>query len=888
MTALDVAMMVVGVHLTNTDSKTRLAALLLGTGLTLKSFLKAAKWSSVGAFWIATNIIEMALKTIVARWLASECRQDFIAVVGAVVCATWAVYAGIRPADRNTSEPEKKPAIADIAFLGHPAELHDCWALWLLPYSLDSRWRRPWWSVPLWPFHYLVGYYSCNWRRQLFGNGASFFNCDNVVYEGVRMQTWTAAHFGRHFFTSKRAVQHNIEATAKYADETGVKVLCLGALNKAESINAGGVGVVRALGATRKLSVIHGNHLTAAAVVETTHQCFGDKAKVFLTGASSKVGWAVAQALKDRYDYEILCHSTDESRRTLFKERGFAAASTLEEGTSFSNLWVVGKYDKAVADTIPQGATAVVFAVPHPLHCRKDVRVIEAGNLHIDLFRFNRPRRFTNKLAAHEIFACHAAGVVAAHRLKQGRTDENGRVDEIGPVDPEVMDSWLDDAKNLGFRVPVARPVDAAATHPHDMATFLSTGSAPAVVVGAGPSGLAVAAALRRKGIQSIILDEQKQPDSFGSWDKHFTGLEVTTQKQLCNLPGYSMSERDFPGETVDAAQYRKYLGSYAERFGLDIQRGFRVKSIHRGDDMENVPWIVECENNSNEVFNFNASAVIVATGKHRVPQRDTSDKLLSRLQEAGIVAIHSTDMNDKETWTKACEAAKKSKLCIVGFGNSAADLCTAILKSTAGSGSSQDETTNNDNKAPTIHVAARTVPPVFPRRKGFLRVDTVGLLVRRLPYGIQEAVTRLLWWAISDSATCDRAFPAHLPRWQKVNGRVPVIDKHGQLAAAVASGSLVGHGPVETVSSSGLTFEDGHHGTSSSQQEGGASRVVPIDLVIMATGYKKVCIIGREDRLNGLYRCGFGNDRFLPLRSIGEEAETIAKEIAESLLRHH
>jgi cation diffusion facilitator CzcD-associated flavoprotein CzcO len=386
-------------------------------------------------------------------------------------------------------------------------------------------------------------------------------------------------------------------------------------------------------------------------------------------------------------------------------------------------------------------------------------------------------------------------------------------------------------------------------------------------VVGAGPSGLAVAAALRRKGIKSIILDEEKQPDSFGSWDKHFTGLEVTTQKHWCNLPGYSMSERDFPGETVDAAQYRKYLRSYAERFGLDIKRGFRVKSINRGD--ENVPWIVECEN-SNEVFN--ASAVIVATGKHRVPQRDTSDKLLSRLQEAGVVAIHSTDMNDEETWTKACEAAKKSKLCVVGFGNSAADLCTAILKSTAGS---QDET----NDKATIHVAARTVPPVFPRRKGFLRVDTIGLFVRRLPCGIQEAITRLLWWALSDSVTCDRAFPAHLQRWKKVNGRVPVIDKHGQIAAAVASGSLVGHGPVETVCSSGLTFEDGH-GTQGAR--------VPIDLVIMATGYKKICIIGREDRLNGLYRCGFGNDRFLPLRSIGEEAETIAKEIAESLMRHH
>uniref|UniRef100_A0A7S4W995 Uncharacterized protein n=1 Tax=Ditylum brightwellii TaxID=49249 RepID=A0A7S4W995_9STRA len=135
---------------------------------------------------------------------------------------------------------------------------------------------------------YLVGYYTCHWRQKLFGDGASFFNCDNVKYEGVRMQTWTSAPFVRHFITSPKAVKLNIEAAARHANDTGVKVLCLGALNKAESINGGGVNVVRALGRycgdNRKVSIIHGNHLTAAAVVETTHQCFGDNARVFLTG----------------------------------------------------------------------------------------------------------------------------------------------------------------------------------------------------------------------------------------------------------------------------------------------------------------------------------------------------------------------------------------------------------------------------------------------------------------------------------------------------------------------------------------------------------------------------------------------------------------------------
>jgi hypothetical protein len=52
--------------------------------------------------------------------------------------------------------------------------------------------------------------------------------------------------------------------------------------------------------------------------------------------------------------------------------------------------------------------------------------------------------------------------------------------------------------------------------------------------------------------------------------------------------------------------------------------------------------------------------------------------------------------------------------------------------------------------------------------------------------------------------------------------------------------------------------------------------------MVIMATGYDCTTnpLVTRADPLNGLYTCGFGNDRFLPLQSIGEEAQTIAKEI--------
>lgn len=857
--------------------ESRWSVFTLAAAVTWKSFFQAAGVSRPTLIWTSMLVSEFLGKALLVRSLAKSSNQSDTALGAAFVALVWGVWTVSNPvptpcevASQTSCTMGAKQQVADAVFLGHPAELSDCWALWLLPYPLKERWQRPWWSIPLWPLHYVVGLYVVKYRQRLFGDKTSFFCCDDVVYGGTRMQTWTAAHFGRHFVTHPRQVKANIEAAARHAEESGVKVLCLGALNKAESINGGGLGVVKALGPERRLSVIHGNHLTAAAVVETTYQCFGKNAKVFLTGASSKVGWAVAQALKERYGYEILCHSTDKGRRDYFESQGFTSASKLSEGMSFSNLWIVGKYDRAVAKLIPQNACAVVFSVPHPLESRQDVRVVEAGTLHMDMCQLDRPRRFTNKLKNYEIFACHAASAVAAYRLKR---DGVKRIDEIGPVNPNEMDEWLEDAKKIGFHVPAVSP----AVSPTGNRNFNLNGTPaaacmrhPVIVVGAGPAGLAVGASLRRSNIPSFIVDVQSEPSGFGSWDKHFSGLEVTSQKKWCNLPGFAMDEKEFPGENVTATDYQRYLELYAARFGLEIRRGIQVTSIEKGNEMQ--PWIVRHVDSNQKDETFTASSVIVATGKHRIPQRNTEDDLASRLAAARIPILHSTDLVDDATWSKAIRAAQEGRLCLVGFGNSAADLATAILQHC-----------DEDGRA-RIHVAARTVPPVFPRRRAFLRVDTLGYLVRSMPDVLQEIVIRLLWWGIPSSRQCDAAFPAHLDRWSKIRGRVPVVDKYGVLASSFQSGRLVGHGPVAEVFPSSpeaggngaMSFQDRTYGSNRSSR-------VPVDLVILATGYKQDCIISREDRLNGLFKCGFGNDRLLPLQSIGEEAETIANEIARS-----
>jgi len=854
------------------SSQSRLIPLLASVSITGNALIQGSQHVSPKLLRRAFKVLEFMAKLTIVRTLAkvSPVHDNDLAVVSfglTVLWLSWVVSNPI-PTPCEVDRSHSKDA-ADVVFLGHPAELSDIWAMWLLPYSLNDRWTPPFWAFPLWPLHCLIGWYLCNHRRRIFGDRASYFCCDDVRYGETRLQNWVSAHFGRHFVTNPCQVKENIEAAARHAEAIGVKVLCLGALNKAESINGGGVGVVKALGPNRRLSIIHGNHLTAAAVVETIHQCFGDKnVKLFLTGASSKVGWAVARALKDRFGYEILCHSTDSGRRSFFKEQGFAAASTLAEGSAFTKYWIVGKYDTNVTQLIPQNATAIVFSVPHPLAGRRDVRVIEAGTLHMDLTMLDRPRVFSNKLKAHEIFACHASSVVAKYRLEErGIT----RIDEVGPVDPSEMDSWLVDAKMLGFSIPYVEPVA-------DVDWEVLNVKPPVVIVGSGPAGICVAAYLSQKQIPHVVLEANDDPNVFGSWDiLRQVGIEITTQKKWCNLPGFAMNEADFPNDHVSAADYQLYLKQYSHRFGINIKRGARVQSVEKRTEEEYASWIVKYTS-SGAIVEEAASYVIIATGKLRVPEKNTSDDLASKLRASGIPFVHSTEMNNKQTWSNAIQAAQNGTLCMVGFGNSAADLSTLILQH-----SKAYKSNSETSKKPKIHIAARTVPPVFPRRASFLRVDTVGYFLRLIPCFLQELMLRFLCFVIPSTRRCNSAFPSHLTRWKKVNGRIPVIDKYGVLASGLQSGELVGHGGITNVSEERevIFFDQPTVGNHSP-----ASTGTKIDMVILATGYKQECLIDREDRVNGLYKCGFGEDMFLPLRSISDEARVIAEDIAASYRR--
>ena len=86
-----------------------------------------------------------------------------------------------------------------------------------------------------------------------------------------------------------------------------------------------------------------------------------------------------------------------------------------------------------------------------------------------------------------------------------------------------------------------------------------------AIVIGAGPAGLACAAMLARHGINATILE---RADAVGPvWRRHYERLHLHTDRGHSSLPGLAMP-RSYP-RYPSRAQVVAYLERYAAHFDL-------------------------------------------------------------------------------------------------------------------------------------------------------------------------------------------------------------------------------------------------------------------------------------------------------------------------------
>ena len=101
-----------------------------------------------------------------------------------------------------------------------------------------------------------------------------------------------------------------------------------------------------------------------------------------------------------------------------------------------------------------------------------------------------------------------------------------------------------------------------------------------AVVIGAGPAGLATSREFRRHGIDHVVLE---RGDTLGhTWANLYASLVLHTGKHLSSLPGLSFprTTRLFPSRH----DFLHYLHEYARRFDLPVRTGADVETVERAD----------------------------------------------------------------------------------------------------------------------------------------------------------------------------------------------------------------------------------------------------------------------------------------------------------------
>jgi putative flavoprotein involved in K+ transport len=124
----------------------------------------------------------------------------------------------------------------------------------------------------------------------------------------------------------------------------------------------------------------------------------------------------------------------------------------------------------------------------------------------------------------------------------------------------------------------------------------------PAIVVGAGPAGLAAAAELGRRRIPAAVLE---RGDAVGaSWYARYDRLRLNSSRWFSQLPGarYARGVGAFPSRD----EMVRYLDRYAHRYEIDVRLRTAVERIDRDGD----GWVVRTS-----AGDMATRHVVVATG---------------------------------------------------------------------------------------------------------------------------------------------------------------------------------------------------------------------------------------------------------------------------------
>ena len=318
-----------------------------------------------------------------------------------------------------------------------------------------------------------------------------------------------------------------------------------------------------------------------------------------------------------------------------------------------------------------------------------------------------------------------------------------------------------------------------------------------AVVIGAGPAGLATSHELKRRGIGHVVLERGDAPAY--TWANLYDSLVLHTGKHMSALPGLGFPSTAplFPTR----ADFVAYLRRYAATFELPIRTGAEVSRAERVSG----GWKIATSAGDE----LRARAVVVATG---IAANPVVPVVQNRGQFRGRVR-HSIEYRNPAD-------AKGRRILVVGAGNSAGEIAAELSRAGA-----------------KVTLAVRNGAHIVPREVFGVPIQYISVPLGYLPRRVQRGVATVLGSAIA-SLKGKSVLPAPAPGGCP---RVPIIGFH--LADEIRRGAVAVRGDMGAFTTDGATFADG---TSDE-----------FDEVIFATGFRAAMgMFGDAVRLDP---CGFG-----------------------------
>ncbi|KAJ3702766.1 hypothetical protein LUZ61_006471 [Rhynchospora tenuis] len=313
------------------------------------------------------------------------------------------------------------------------------------------------------------------------------------------------------------------------------------------------------------------------------------------------------------------------------------------------------------------------------------------------------------------------------------------------------------------------------------------------IIIGAGPSGLAIAASLTVLSVPYIILERSTGIADLWT-NRTYDRLSLHLPKQFCELPHLPFPP-NFP-IYPSKSQFIQYLETYTLHFSITPH--FSQNVIETRYDTSSSVWRVKTKDCNGNMMVYVSKWIVVATGENAEP---VVPMVKGRERFKGDV-LHSSEYRNGERF-------KGKEVLVIGCGNSGMEICLDLF----------------DHGAHPF-LSVRSGVHILPR--DIFGVSTFDLAVKLLGGLPVKLVDQFLVLAskmiLGDTEKYGLRRPKVGPlEIKSITGKSPVLDV-GALSL-IKSGKIKVVPEVESLTTNGGRFIDGNEMT--------------FDSIVFATGYR-------------------------------------------------